>query len=160
MITGQVTEGKLGLSYEGKDYGEGSISWIMNRDRIEKFAWWGSFNTWDPKHSRVNKILVDKEANLTALGRALTSGLDPEVADCDAAADERIVDFGNGQKVLQYNGGYYDICSKEYLGHIDAVKGREGMARSGAKKIDQFDFTLARVPANPDCAEFKATLDL
>ena len=66
MITGQITEDKLGLSYEGYDYGKGSIQWLMNADNIEKFAWWGAFNTADPKHERVNKTLVDSDANVTA----------------------------------------------------------------------------------------------
>ena len=61
------------------------------------------------------------------------NGLDPEKAQCDLASEERVIDFGDGKKVLHYNGGYYEICTKDYLGHFDAEAKKVGMTKNAAK---------------------------
>lgn len=59
---------------------------------------------------------MDKDGNPTAIGRALLNGLDPELADCRAESSE--VTLSNGATVyVALDGGYYDKCTFEYLGH-------------------------------------------
>lgn len=67
---------------------------------------------------------MDKNGTPTAIGRALLNGLDPELADCRRETMERTL--SNGAVVYQTDdGGYYDMCTLEYLGHDTLVEGRK-----------------------------------
>lgn len=136
-ITGQFSEdaneGAGRKSDAGLYYGEGSIAEIMGMDNISHFAWWNACNANTKDIWRISAMsMLDQEGNLTATGRALTNGLDAEKSECNA--DTWYVDLGEGREVLRNDaGGYFDICSKDYLGHVEP--------REGAKNDFLFDIT-------------------
>ena len=81
--------------------------------------------------------MMDVDGNLTATGRALTNGLDAENSECNV--DTSYVDLGEGLMVLENEvGAYFDICTKEYLGHVTP--------RPGVSKDKEFD--IQSVEAN------------
>jgi hypothetical protein len=108
----------------------------MGYENFSHFAWWNAFNSGKKNEFRVVAAsMMDKEGDLTPIGRALTSDLDNKMADCDR--DSIVVDLGNGKKVLDIYGAYFDICTKVYLGHADAAATK---AEDPTRKRDkQFD---------------------
>ena len=108
----------------------------MGYENFSHFAWWNAFNSGKKNEFRmVAPSLMDKEGNLSPIGRALTSGLDAEMADCDR--NSNVVDLGNGKKVLDMDGAYFDICTKEYLSHADAAAAKvEDPTRKRDKQFD------------------------
>jgi hypothetical protein len=137
-ITGQFSPEAGQVSDAGLYYGEGSIALLMGMDNISHFSWWNAFNVNTKDWWRVSsQSMMDADGNLTATGRALTNGLDAGKSECNL--DTWYVDLGEGRMVLRNDaGGYFDICSKEYLGHVEP--------REGAGNDYQFD--IQSVKAN------------
>jgi hypothetical protein len=132
-ITGQFSEDSGRESDAGLYYGDGSIALLMDMDNISHFAWWNAYNSNTKDIWRISaQAMMDGEGNLTATGRALTNGLDAEKSECNV--DTWYVDLGEGRMVLRNDaGGYFDICSKDYLGHVEP--------REGDNQDYQFDIT-------------------
>ena len=66
----------------GDEYGIGSINWMNAAPNVDRWAWYSTFNS-KPLEINTVTLLMDEDANLTPLGRAMMGELDP-TTDCDA----------------------------------------------------------------------------
>jgi hypothetical protein len=137
-ITGQYRKKDKLKSDAGLYYGKGSIAWMMDAPNISHFVWWNAYNVNTKNVWRVSsQSMMDADGNLSATGRALTRGLDADASECNL--ESSYVDLGEGRMVLENEvGAYFDICSKDYLGHVNP---RPGVG-------NDFEFDIQSVEAN------------
>jgi hypothetical protein len=130
-ITGQFRKKDNKKTDAGLFYEKGSIAHMMNAENISHFAWWNVYNSNTKNVWRMSsQSMMDAEGNLSATGRALTRGLDADASECNL--ESSYVDLGEGRMVLENDvGAYFDICSKDYLGHVTP--------RDGVKADKEFD---------------------
>lgn len=98
----------------------------MEMPNFSHFAWKSLYdpNTKNVRSKSINSAM-DKNGNPTVIGKALLNGLRPDLVDCNRG---RLSweDLPNGAYVFQTDdGGYYDECTLEYLGHETLVEGRK-----------------------------------